>query len=193
MIIDNIPDIQDIIKESDSYNFDIELIGTPVHERYPEIKISIDSQTVWSGQIRSDTFLKFNSVIIDGPVVNLEIDYYNKLDNDTIVDKTGLIIANQSVKLNSLKINDLLISGTWLSEYSNTTYRLTEEQKSAYNSNSFPWKNVKTDVLWNNGSWTLTLQKPIIAGFLKQKSISRQAFELSHLDILSKLQNYFRE
>ena len=193
MIINNIQDIRDIISELDLYNFTIELIGTPVNDRYPEVKLSIDNQIVWTGAIVNSIFLNFDSIVIDNPEVCLEIDYFNKLDNDTIVDENEIIVANQSVKINSLSINGLLISGDHLPFYSSTTYRLTETQTAAYNSNSFPWKDVKTNILWNNGSWKIKLRKPIIASLIKQKGLTRQVFELSHSDILNKLQNYFKE
>jgi hypothetical protein len=70
---------------------------------------------------------------------------------------------------------------------------LTEAQTNAYNSNGFPWKDVKTNTLWNNGTWKIKLHKPITASLIKQKGINRQVFELSHADILNKLQNYFKE
>jgi hypothetical protein len=193
MIIDNIDSILDIIKEDNCYNFFISLTGTPANGNYPKIKISIDGQLVWSGQVIDAASLKFTSIVAVAPCIDFEIQYYNKLDNDTVVNKDGTIIENQSVKINSLEINNLLISGNQLMEYSSTNYMLTDGQKDAYNSNNFPWEGVKTDTLWNNGTWQIKLQRPVIANLTKQKYVARQVFELSHLDILSKLQNYFRE
>jgi hypothetical protein len=193
MIIDNIKDVQDIIKEEISYTFAVDLVGSPANGRYPEIKIMIGNSQVWSGAVVDNTLLKFNCVDIAAPEVNFEIEYFNKLENDTVVDHNGTIVANQSVKINSVAINELLITGHQLLEHSSTNYFLTEGQKAAYTSNNFPWESVKTDTIWNNGVWQIKLQKPIIASLIKQKYVSRQVFELSHLDILNKLQNYFRE
>ena len=171
----------------------VDLTGYPANQRYPEINISIGTQLVWSGPVVDNLLLEFDSVSIDLPEFSFEIEYFNKLENDTVVADDGTIVANQSVKINAVMINDVLITGNRLLEHSSTDYCLTESQKIAYTSNVYPWESVKTDTIWNNGVWKIKLQKPIVAGLIKQKYISRQVFELPHTDILNKLQNYFRE
>lgn len=193
MIIDNLKDVQGIIQEDVSYNFVVDLTGTPANDKYPEIKISIGNHSVWNGTVVDNLLLKFSSIDIDAAEFNFEIAYFNKMEDDTVVDKDGTIVANQSVKINAISINDLSITGNQLLEHSETNYFLTESQQIAYNNNSYPWESVKTDTIWNNGVWQIKLQKPIIASLIKQKYVSRQVFELSHADILNKLQNYFRE
>lgn len=192
MIIDSIPEVMSLMQEDSVYNITIKLTGTPADNRYPAIRLFVSDCMIWTGTV-DVTELNFPSLPVYDPLFRLKIEYYNKTSNDTIVGANGEIISNQSVKIDQLTINDIELSGNQLIEISSTDYQLTDSQQQAYNNNGFPWKSVKTDTLWDNGTWHADIERPIIAGLIKQKHVARQVFELSHLDILSKLQNYFRE
>lgn len=192
MIINRLDDVQQLIQESPIYQVTVALVGSPANSRYPQVRLLVNGTVIWSGSVNEKTVLTFPSLYVVENFFNLQIEYYGKTDNDTVI-KDDKIAENQSVRINGITINDVNIVGYDLMAYSSTDYSLTDSQQAAYNSNGFQWKNVKTDTLWDNGIWKLSLDKPVIASLIRQKHVAKQVFELSHAAILNKLQNYFRE
>lgn len=192
MIIDRLDDVQQLLHEGPVYRLSVNLSGSPASNNYPQVKLSINNTVIWTGAVKEQTVLDFPSLFVAEHYFNLQLEYFGKTDNDTVV-KDNKIVENQSVCINGISINDVEIVGHDLTAFSNTDYSLTESQQSAYNSNGFRWKSVKTDTLWDNGIWKLSLDKPVIASLIRQKHVAKQVFELSHTAILNKLQNYFRE
>ena len=192
MIIDRLDDVQQLLHEGPVYRLLVNLSGSPASNNYPQARLSVNNTVIWTGAVKEQTVLDFPSLFVAEHCFNLQLEYFGKTDNDTVV-KDNKIVENQSVCINGIGINDVEIGGHDLIAFSNTDYSLTESQQSAYNSNGFHWKSVKTDTLWDNGIWKLSLDKPVIASLIRQKHVAKQVFELSHTAILNKLQNYFRE
>ena len=76
---------------------------------------------------------------------------------------------------------------------STTDYNLNAHDMAAFASQGYPWTNVKTNTLYNNGIWRICLQQPVLSDLLKRKEKIHHIFETSHTDVLSKLQQYFKE
>lgn len=190
-IIDSLTDVQKIISDSPLHTIKIMLVGNPVEHRYPSAGIDINQQQVWQGTINDQTTLVFDQIhAVDK--LTIAITYYNKTDADTKLENNQ-IIANQNLRIKSIEIDSVVISGNSLFEYGSTRYNLTEQKKVAYNTSGYQWDNIKTDTLWDNGTWTMDLELPLITCLLSKKSLVRHVFETPHTDVLSKLQNYFRD
>jgi len=189
-IIDSINEIQDLLKDDEQYSVKLGLTGFAAANRYPRAKVLINDAEVWNGTV-NDTVLSFRVTVFED-WLNIKIYYFDKTDNDTIV-QDGSIIENQYIKINYLECNHLCILGHSIANISLTNYNLTDSQKQAYTANNAHWENIKTDSLYNNGTWEVNLKKPIVASLIKQKQITQNIFEMPHTDVLSKLQQYFKD
>ena len=190
-IIDSIPEIQQLLKVSKTDTIKINLTGTPVAGRYPCVNIFINQVCYWQGLVQELTEVNFDELLLGSGSIEIDLQYINKTSQDTklVGDK---IVENQCVQINFIEINQLKLYSHDLINNSSTDYNLTDSETIAYNATDSPWKNVKTDVLYNNGTWKMHLKKPIITTLLKQKSLVYHVFETSHLDVLTKLQQYFK-
>jgi hypothetical protein len=186
MLIDKIPHLQKLLIGDIVNNITLELQGESVAQRSPNVHVRINHKAVWSGPIVGTQLLHFDNLNISSDVV-LEVEYHGKQDRDTVIDH-GQIVNNQHVRIKKLEIDQACLQGVDLANLSLTNYNLTASQQTAYNINNFPWSNVKTDVLWNNGIWQITLVFPILTNLLKSKTYPKQIFELDHQDVLNRLQ-----
>jgi hypothetical protein len=189
-IIDTIPEIQVLLTDPAVTDIELVLTGVPVEDRYPCAKIYINHQLSFNSKIVNTCNLKFQST--NPGYLNIKIDYYNKTDNDTVV-QDGVIVSNQCIQIDRITVDNTKITGMDIYNVGHANYRLTEEQKTVYNKHGYQWKNVSTAALYNNGTWELSIQSPLIKNLLGKKKIVSHKFEISHVDVLNKLQNYFKE
>lgn len=189
-IIDNINEIQDLLKDDTHYFIKIGLTGFPAVNKYPKAKLLVNNVELWSG-IVFDTVLSFEVTILEN-YLDIKFCYVDKLDSDTIV-QDGKIVENQYIRIDYLECNGIRILGNSIREISMTNYTLTDSQKHAYISNGSQWENIKTDSLYNNGIWWVHLKKPILTSLIKQKQMIHHIFDTDHREVLLKLQQYFKE
>lgn len=189
-IIDNIPEIQQMLEDPKTTNVELKLFGVATNQNYPRVKIFINHQIVFDDYVINDSELKFQ--IKNTKQLHIIVEYYNKTAADTIVNN-GSIVSNQCVHLDQITINGTKISKLDLASLAKVNYRLTEDQKIIYNKNGYQWKNVQSNSLYNNGTLELQIESPIITNLLNNKKVAFNKFEVPYEDILSKLQTYFRE
>lgn len=158
-------------------------------DRWPTVCVKVNHATIWTGPIQNNQTLIAENLNCKTDV-SIQIEYYGKQEQDTVVNN-GNIVANQHVCIAMIEIDDVCFKGSELANLSSADYNLTESQKAAYNINNFPWTHVKTDTLWNNGTWQINLRAPILTTLLKSKIYPKQVFELDHRDVLTRLQNIF--
>ena len=191
-IIDSLPEIQDMLIDSTClYDLAITLIGNPAQARYPMASVKINNVEQWQGQVTCQKLL-FKNVEIHDPAIEFEVTYTGKSDHDTVVEGDK-IVENQHLEIQSVGIDTVNLAGYDLIELSRTTYDLTESQKSSYNKIQAQWVDVKTNTMYNNGTWKLKIKKPVLSTLIKSKQISMQVFEVSHTNTLSRLQQSFQE
>ena len=80
----------------------ITLKGNKSNNRLPLVKIRINDELLYDSSIENEVTLTFN--ITTKTNNNLEIEHYNKQNNDTLVDTDGKIISDLSVELKSIEI-----------------------------------------------------------------------------------------
>lgn len=90
----------------------ITLKGNKSNNRCPLVKIRINDELLYDSSIENEVTLTFN--ITAKTNNNLEIEHYNKQNNDTLVDTDGKIVADLSVELKSIEIDNLKILDTVL-------------------------------------------------------------------------------
>lgn len=191
-IIDTLPDVLNILRnEQNSFTFKFDLIGHPAQNRYPFVKIEINHGIMWQGTIQDIQQIVIDTIEIDVPHIEIKIHYLNKTDNDTVIADSE-IIENQCVEITNIKINQIIdICKNDLINLSLTDYDLTQSQKEAYSSINASWCKISTNVLYDNGVWSMMLHRPIIDNLLKLQQREKRVLEISHHDILNKLQTYF--
>lgn len=191
-IIDNLCDVNSLLNDNScQFNIALVLTGNPAQGRYPTACVSINNAVLWQGTVNRQE-LAFKNVEIHDPVINVEITYTGKLDHDTVVEGDK-IVENQHLEISCVDIDGVNLTGYDLVELSKTTYSLTDSQKSSYSSIGATWVDVKTDIMYNNGVWKLEIKKPVMTTLIKSKQISVQAFEVSHANTLSRLQQSYLE
>ena len=189
-IIDNLFDIQKLLHdESDYYDLKINLLGTPVSDRYPLVGIRINDQELWDNRVINDV-ITFRELQILDSALKIEIVYKGKTDQDTVVNGET-ILENQSLTIESIEINDVKIQKKDLMYMGVACYELTESQKNSYAKVGASWIDVKTNVMYNNGTWKLEIKKPILSNLIDQKQISNHIFEVSHYETLDRLQRSY--
>ena len=146
-IIDNLFDIQKLLHdESDYYDLKINLLGTPVSDRYPLVGIRINDQELWENRVINDV-ITFRELQILDSALKIEIVYKGKTDQDTVVNGET-ILENQSLTIESIEINDVKIQKKDLMYMGVACYELTESQKNSYAKIGASWIDVKTNVMY---------------------------------------------
>lgn len=156
-------EIVEYINES-RFDIVINLRGTKFKNRFPKIKIIFDNQLLDNVPIIDSFQYKYSSKLEIGKNYNLEFDFYNRLDTDTIVDNHGKIIEDLAVHIDSIIINGIDIIGTKLIfNLGEFTPRFSTKKLQYYTKNNIPIPSTKSLHLTENGTWKISLQAPVLA------------------------------
>jgi len=90
----------------------IKLNGNGISNKNPMVKISINDVDHYNGEIAGLRDFIFYFEPSDNNI--LKIEHYNKTNNDTVVDSQGKIVADLSVELLSIHIDEIKIIDTVL-------------------------------------------------------------------------------
>lgn len=91
----------------------IQLIGYPSRNKYPELELLLNHQLIFSGEVVNTQSFSF-VVDTDQDLNSLEIVHKNKTNQDTIVNADGTIVEDRSVELKELTINGQRVKDTVL-------------------------------------------------------------------------------
>lgn len=190
-IIDSLPEVLDILAhEPDQFTIEFSLTGFPAQQRYPIVKIIVNDKELWHDVIQGNQRLTFDNLDVQESFIQIDIHYLGKTENDTVMIDSKMI-ENQHVKICYIKINGITISGNELIDISSTDYDLRDNQKRSYSEINAAWSKVKTDTLYDNGVWSISLNRPIVTNLIKYQQRVNRVFEMPHQDILNRMQNYF--
>jgi hypothetical protein len=178
-ILDHIPEIQELLKQETSYRIGIGITGTSARNRAPKVRVQINGQLMFDQSVDRSVDLIFDVDIVENRL-DLCVEYHDRSDQDTVIID-GCIVENQHVTINYIDINGVCVSGYELHDIGQVKLTLSPEQ------------GLRDHELYNNGQWHLTLFKPFLSNLTRHKRPDRQVFETSHLDVLEKLQQYFKD
>lgn len=190
-IIDTCPDVLSLIKVKDEHDIRLDLRGIPARNEYPIITIMVSGHEVWTGPIIEDQQFIYANQPLDQSMLRIEIIYRDKQSHHTVV-QNECITENQCLEITSLFLDGIQIHSQDLIDLSQTDYDLNETEKQAYTEVGAGWQNVKTKVLYNNGTWQLELAEPWLTDIIKKQTLIKQIFDTQHSDILTKLRDYWR-
>ena len=110
-------------------------------------------------QIDDNTKIVYVEILPEANVVDLR--YFGKSNNDTILDNTGKIVQDQSLKIENLFVNDIKIEILAIKDFLKfiPEYTPSRIEYAGVNNIELP-KELFTDHMFDNGNWSFEFQRP---------------------------------
>ena len=151
------------------FNLLIALEGGSVQSRYPSVKVSVNGNVIYDKPIVDYVEIPFDSVE-NFSSYQVIVEYYNKTNNDTVVNDQGHIVENQYVKIVKMLVNEVdIIPSQIIYHLGNYTKNLTKEQKEYYLEHRHDVGPNHSLEMYENGQWTLDFKMPVLPEFIKLK------------------------
>jgi hypothetical protein len=149
--------------ETEILHFKIGLSGSS-DKKHPEFSIKINDTQFVSGKLSSSKnqieFFEFDAELAEGEC-NLEIEFKNKSNFDTVLDADGNIIEDLLLNIDSIEIDEINL-GTLLWTASEYTPNYPAEYKIVTKAQGKELKSTVTNCVnlgWN-GKWVLPFTSP---------------------------------
>ena len=162
-----------ILNQLNFNKLDLQLVvvGIAVQDRWPCLRVIVDQKIVDDIAVIDTQTLNY-SVVVDSAKQSctLDIVYYNKTNQDTVVNNQGQILENQSVTIAQLTVNGVDLVKTRLI-YSNIgayTMNLSQQKQQYFLENNINIEPSHNLSMFENGTWTIKLGLPVLS-FLSQK------------------------
>jgi hypothetical protein len=171
------------IMPGNTVELDLELAACECQGKWPTVEIWLGNNQVYNGPIIKSKIIK-TRLELSETLTSLKIIMYGKTDKDTLVDNYGNIIQNQSLHLCKLLLNGVdVIKNKFV--YKGIFKMLLSEQKTRF----FEDNNIATEVtdynFYENGTWTLLLQLPILTGIVKTVATTEMYEKIDYSDLMS--------
>jgi hypothetical protein len=171
------------IMPGNTVELDLELAACECQGKWPTVEIWLGNNQVYNGPIIKSKIIKTRLELLEN-LTSLKIIMYGKTDKDTLVDNYGNIIQNQSLHLCKLLLNGVdVIKNKFV--YKGIFKMLLSEQKTRF----FEDNNIATEVtdynFYENGTWTLLLQLPILTGIVKTVATTEMYEKIDYSDSMS--------
>lgn len=180
----------DILKimPDNQVNLQLELRANDCQGRWPNARILLGTNLIYNGPVVGTRIITANINMLDSST-NLTVVIYGKTDQDTVVGTDGNILHNQSLHISKLILNGVdIVKNKFI--YKGLFTMLLSDQKTEF----FRKNNIETTVtdynFYENGSWILPLELPILTGLAKAVS-STEAYE--KIDYQSTLTDIFNK
>jgi len=146
---------------------EINLRGNSSHNKNPMAKIIVNDREYFNGEIIGQRDFIFYFEPNEENV--LQIEHYNKTNNDTVVDQTGKIVSDLSLELLSIRIDDVEIINTVLYSmpfYVNWPANIIEDYRSK---NQDPPQYIENNLYFGfNGVYKFAFSDNVIVEYYKQ-------------------------
>lgn len=188
-IIDDLPDVLELIADDRPTEIKIYANGIPVDGRYPQLLVFHKDTLIWKGLVCFEKTIGFE--IGQNIDFDLILVYHGKTNQDTKV-QNGQIVENQQLEIRKITVDDFLLDQQFLADNSVCNYVLDADKQSDYKKNGHTWKNIRTSVLYDNCIWRLTIDAPVLQSLMKRRRRVAEMFENSHSEILKRLQSQLK-
>jgi hypothetical protein len=195
MSLDNL--IPTAIREkcnSTEVQIEIILAATSANGRWPSIRLLVNSEQAINKTADSPIITIDYSAEISNKVC-LELEYYGKTADDTVVSN-GNIIENQSIEILGLVINGIdVVKNSLIYKLGEYTMVLSPEKHKFFTDNGINTGPSHSLMMAENGSWKLTLEVPILAYLIKLSNpyFKHERWNHSNLDEIYNVINEIRE
>jgi hypothetical protein len=155
----------------DRFDFELKIDTTSANNDWPMIKILVDSEVVFDEQIESSRVIKYQGNCVDKEFILLDIEFYGKNENHTVVDENGNIIENQGCVIKSLKINDVdVVSTQIIYNLGHYYFYLSEQKRQYFEKHGYATDRSHSLSMFENGTWKMKLKTPILTELVKYKA-----------------------
>jgi hypothetical protein len=156
--------------EDTTLNLELILFGFQCQKRYPKIKVHYNNDILFDGEIKERKILKFNKNVTNLKNLEIRLEFYNKLDNDTFVDESGKILENQGVKIEKIIVNNYdIIDCNIIYNLGKYELNLSDSKKQHFIKNNISIGDSHSLDMFENGSWNLKFNFPIASYFCSLK------------------------
>lgn len=142
------------------------LQGYPVHDRWPSVRFIVDGKVIYDGSVSDHLKLTHQSQAKpDQTHCEICIEYHGKSDADTEVSPQGDIVANQSVAIKELWINDVDIvkTGSIHQGIGAYTMRLPAHKQQYFAEHGISTEPTTHTHMFENGVWRIELPLPLLS------------------------------
>lgn len=139
--------------------------GVECQQRWPKLKVSVDSHDVYCGTIAGMQKIKHQCrATPNQQTCVIDIEYMDKSDSDTQVDSQGNILSNQSVLLVELWINgvDIIKSGLIHQNIGQYTMNLSAQKQQYFVDHNIDIRSTTNTHMFENGRWQIELALPLL-------------------------------
>ena len=145
------------------------LTGDAAQGRWPCVRINMNQQCVDDFAVTGTQQVEYEFTV-EQQSCELEIVYYNKTDQDTVVNRQGEILENQSVTVNEITINgvDLVRTNLIFRDIGCYTMLLSDPKKQYFLDHDINTGPSHSLGMFENGTWAIRLGVPVLS-FLSQK------------------------
>lgn len=154
------------------------MTGKAAQNRWPRVKINLNETTVDDFAIVESKKVEYEiTVDIVQEYCTINVIYYNKTDQDTVVDHAGQILENQNITVDSVCVNGVDLVKTKLIYQDIGAYHMdiSSSKKQYFIDNGINIEPSQSLSMSENGTWAIKLGVPVLS-FLSQK---QQRLELA--------------
>lgn len=170
------------------FDFVLDLMASPCNNRWPKVKVTIGTELVFDDYVIGSQQVKYNRNFNNINDLSVFIEYYNKQDDDTLLDASGQISENQSVIISGLIVNGIDLIKTQIIYNLGMFYQnLSAEKQQYYVDNGFNVGPSHTLHLCENGIWRLKFQFPVMQQFVKHKAVQLSSEQWPNPGLLSEI------
>ena len=155
----------------DQFDLQIKLQCHEFDNRWPKIRITVDGEVVYDGEAVDSFEFNFGKQLpANQDTCNILLTYYDKLDTDTLM-QDGVIVANQGIDVKYIAINGIdIVSNKLMFELGKFTMDLSPRKKLIFKKLGISTEPSTTLGLYENGTWDLDINTPILSHFSKLQS-----------------------
>ena len=150
------------------------LTAQSAHDKWPCVRLQVDETIVYNGPIQGKKKISYSARShVDQENCTIHIEYYNKSQQDTVVDEHGNIIENQSVSIVSIVANgvDLVQTNIIHRGFGQYTMKLDDDKRQYFINNNISVGPNTSLHMFENGVWCINLKLPILSFITGQHDI----------------------
>lgn len=159
------------MSQLDCFQFDLTLQGYPAAGRWPRVRVWVDQDVVWDNEVVEQTHVKYKT-LANKESVCVRIEYYNKSDNDTVVDALGSIVENQHVEIQQVKLNDIdVVAVQTIYQLGHYHMILSDAKAQFFREHGYTTEPNHSLAMFENGEWRLAVPMPVVSNLAAMQSL----------------------
>jgi len=150
----------------DLIDLQIELQAHPVQGRWPCVRLQVDNTVVHNGPVVGRQKFNYSSRSQScQEKCTIEIVFYNKNDQDTVVDHQEQIVENQGVTIVSVVANgvDLVKTNIIHKGFGSYSTQLSAEKRKYFVDHNINIESTTSLDMFENGVWHIEIGLPVLS------------------------------